>query len=122
MSPDGKRTSRKNYKKKFRFLLDSAFAKPQAFKRLCKKANTAHTRHTYNLSAQAEDEQIYTLATAEKRIIVTQDADFKKWFKKKGAGVFMLPSYLTTSEIDSLLSNFILGKDPKDYLGKITKL
>lgn len=122
MTSRGFSTSKKTYKKKFRFLLDSAFAKPTEFKRLCKKANVAHVRHTYNLSPQTEDKQIYTLASTEDRIIVTQDHDFKRLLKKHGAGVFTIPSYLTTSEIDNLLHEFIVDKSPNEYREKVTKL
>ncbi|MBU3978638.1 hypothetical protein KKE68_02970, partial [Patescibacteria group bacterium] len=40
----------------------------------------------------------------EKRIIITQDNDFKNWIKPNKAGVFIIPSYLSNQEIDDLLS------------------
>lgn len=62
------------------------------------------------------------MATLDKRIIITQDNDFKKWVKPKGAGVFIIPSYLSNNQIDIKLSEFISGKDPGDFLGKSTKI
>ncbi|MBU4017137.1 hypothetical protein KKF69_06735, partial [Patescibacteria group bacterium] len=65
---------------------------------------------------------IYQLATQEKRIIITQDNDFKNWIKPNKAGVFIIPSYLSNQEIDDLLSNFISQKNPENFIGKIIKL
>lgn len=103
-------------------MFDAAFAKPSIFKKLFKKANIAHIRHTYNLSPQTEDTQIYQVATQGDRIIVTQDGDFRALVKPTGAGVFTIPSYVTNEEIDSLLTEYISGKDPKDFCGKISSL
>lgn len=69
-----------------------------------------------------EDSQIYNLASKEDRIIITQDNDFKKWVKQKGAGALIIPPYLSSSEIDNLLVDFISGKDPEDFKGKATKI
>ena len=87
-----------------------------------KKANLSHIWHTYNFHLQKDDEKIYQIATQKERIIITQDNDFKKWIKPKQAGVFMIPSYLSNQQIDDLLSNFIVDKDPQNYMGKVTKL
>lgn len=89
---------------------------------MIKKANLAHVRYDYNLSPQAEDQEIYILATKETRIIVTQDEGFKKQIKLKGAGILVIPPYLDSSQIDETLTKFISGKDPKDFLGKATKI
>ncbi len=102
--------------------MDSAFAKPSQFKKLRKKANLAHVRHTFKLSGQTEDDQIYNLATKEDRIIVTQDNDFKKHIKPNKAVTLIIPSYLSNDEIDRLLTDFVNNKDPKDYKGKATKI
>lgn len=82
----------------------------------------AHIRHTFGFSGTTEDLQIYELATRENRIIVTQDGDFKKLISPKAAGVFIIPSYLTTTQIDQLLSEFIVGKDPGDFMGRAIKI
>lgn len=62
------------------------------------------------------------MATIEKRIVVTQDNDFKRYKKIKSAGVLIIPPYLTTGQIDELLTDFISGKDPEDFKGKATKI
>ena len=103
-------------------MFDSAFAKPTIFKRLFKKANLTHIRHNYKFGPTTEDEQIYNLATRENRIVITQDNDFKKWVKEKGAGAFILPAYLSNKQIDGLLVDYIVGKDPEDFRGKATKI
>lgn len=79
-------------------------------------------RHNLNLSPETEDEQIYSLATRKKRIIITQDTGFKRWIKPKGTGVFIIPSYLSNSQIDKILTEFIFQKDPKDFRGKVVKI
>lgn len=118
------RTKRPKQKKypKFRFLLDSAFAKPQVFKRLSKKASVKHIRHDFNLAPETEDEEIYKLATQEGMLVVTLDLGFKKLLKRNGAGVFMLNSGLSNGQIDIFLTNFISGKNPEDYKGKAIKI
>lgn len=107
---------------KFRFLLDSAFAKPQTFKKLLRKASVKHIRIDFKLAPETEDQAIYQLASQEDIIIVTLDLGFKKIVKQKGAGVFMLSSGLSNEQIDILLSDFISGKNPQDYKGKATKI
>jgi len=103
-------------------LLDTAFAQPSVFKKLKTKANIKHVRHDYNLSRQTEDKDIYIIATKEKRIIITQDDGFRKQTHRKGAGVFIIPSYLTNDEIDLIVIAFISGKNPDNFLGKATKI
>lgn len=74
------------------------------------------------MSGQTEDKQIYALATKENRIIITQDDDFKKHVKPNQAGVLIIPSYLSSDEIDRILTSFIAGKDPKNFMGKAIKI
>lgn len=109
-------------KRKFRLLFDVTFAHPFVFKRLAKKSNLAHVRHTYNLSPQAEDEHIYQIAQDTERIIVTQDVGFKMLVKPKKPGIFVIPSYLSNEKIDKILTKFISDKNPEDYEGKVTKI
>lgn len=116
-----KNLKQKKYRK-FRFLLDSAFAKPQVFERTAKKASIRHIRHDFNLAPETEDEAIYQLASQKNMIIITLDLGFKKLTQQKGAGVFMLSSGLSNEDIDTQLSNFISGKNPDDYKGKATKI
>lgn len=103
-------------------MLDTAFAHPSVFKKLKNKANIKHVRHDHNLSRQTEDKDIYVIATKENRIIITQDDGFRKQTQKKGAGVFIIPSYLTNDEIDLILIEYIAGKNPDDFLGKAIKI
>lgn len=111
------------FKRKFRILLDAAFAKPTLFLKLSKKSNLAHIVHTYGLSPQAEDEEIYQIAIRENRFILTINyKDFKKLVKRGKPGVIGIESQLSNNDIDKLVSKFISGKNPDDYLGKAIKL
>lgn len=121
MSKDKYRIKPKK-KRKFRLLLDSAFAKPLMFPHLKKKSNLAHTVHTYNLSPRSSDQDIYNLGNKEKRLIVTIDNDFKQLVKKNKSGAIIIEAELSNKEIDELLTEFISGKNPENYKGKITKL
>ncbi|OGG14738.1 hypothetical protein A2773_03940 [Candidatus Gottesmanbacteria bacterium RIFCSPHIGHO2_01_FULL_39_10] len=65
--------------KKFRLLLDAAFAKSSIFKRLQKKANIKHIVFDLDLSSQSSDEEIYDVASKENRFVVTINyKDFQK--------------------------------------------
>lgn len=118
------RTKKSKQKKfpKFRLLLDSAFAKPQIFKKLCKKASLKHIRSDFNLDPATADEEIYKLASQKNMFVVTLDLGFKKLVKQSGAGVLILSSGLSNKEIDITLSSFISGKNPDKLLGKATKI
>jgi predicted nuclease of predicted toxin-antitoxin system len=109
-------------KRKFFLLLDSPFAPPKTFKMLSKKANIAHIYHTYKLSKQTDDIDIYNLGCKVKRIIISTDNNFKKCVRSNGVGVLILPPYLSTIDMDKLLSNFVSGKNPDDFKGKSIKL
>ena len=111
------------HKRKFRFLLDSAFAKPDSFPKLRKKTNIAHAVHDCGLSLQAEDEEIYQKAIYENRFVLTINfKDFRKLVKKDGPGIIGIESQLTNQAIDKLVSDFLADKDPKDYKGKAIKI
>lgn len=115
--------AKKPLKRKFRLLLDSAFAKPEQFPKLKKKANIAHPVHDFGISPQTEDKDLYQLACLESRIMVTINfRDFRKLVKANLPGIISIPSYLSNNQIDDLLSNFISGKDPEELNGKIAKL
>lgn len=118
----GKKSKPKKFPK-FRLLLDTAFAKPSTFKKLSKKALVRHVRLDFSLPRQAEDSEIYNLATKEKMFVVTMNyKHFKKFVRKSLPGVFALDSELTNEQIDIILSDFISGKNPFDYYRKATKL
>lgn len=106
-------------KKKFRILLDSAFAKSDCFPRLKKKANVAHTVHDLKLSPQAEDNEIYQTAVREERFVLTINfKDFRKLVKANRPGIISIESQLSNEQIDKIVSDFISNKNPKDYIGK----
>lgn len=108
---------------KFRFLLDSAFAKPSVFKRLGKKAVVKHVRHDFDLPRQAEDIEIYNLAVKKNLFVVTMNLKhFKKLVRKDHPGVLSLDSGLSNEEMDQTLSKFVSGKNPLDFYGKAVKL
>lgn len=111
-------------KRKFRLLLDSAFAKPSQFPKLKKKANIAHCVHDCGLSTQAEDREIYQMALKEERFVLTINfKDFKPLIQQgKSGGVIGIDSQFSNQEIDTLVSTFLSGKDPDDYKGKAVKI
>lgn len=109
--------------KKFRLVLDSAFAKTDAFPRLRKKANIAHAVHTLGLPYQAEDEEIYQKAIKQNRFVVTINFDdFRKLVQKDKAGVIGIPAHLSNERIDEILTNFLSDKNPDDYIGKAIRI
>ena len=115
--------SRKKKAKKFRLLLDSAFAQPQVFPRLAKKCNLAHAVHTFNLSPQALDEEIYQRAIQDHRFVLTINyKDFKKLVKPGQPGIFAIASELFNQRIDQIVSDFLANKDPNDFLGKAVRI
>lgn len=110
-------------KKKFRILLDSAFAKCEAFPRLQKKANIAHVVHEYKLTPQAEDEEIYQKAVSENRFVLTINfKDFRRLVKPGKPGIIGIESQLSNNDIDKLVTNFLSDKNPEDFKGKATKI
>ncbi|MBI3290080.1 DUF5615 family PIN-like protein [Candidatus Microgenomates bacterium] len=111
------------HKKKFRLLLDSAFAKTEFFPKLRKKANLAHIVHDLGLHPQSEDQEIYQKAIAENRFVLTINfKDFKKLVKNGKPGVFGIESQLSNEDIDKEVSSFLSGKNPDDFIGKATKI
>ncbi|MCL4397409.1 DUF5615 family PIN-like protein [Patescibacteria group bacterium] len=110
--------------RKFRFLLDSAFAKPSEFPKLSKKSSLAHSVFNYGLSKQAPDEEIHNLAVKENYLVVTFNfKHFKKLVQANPkSGAICPPPYSSNREIDELLSKYISGKNPGDFLGKTMKI
>lgn len=116
------KSSRKPFRK-FRLLLDAAFAKPSSFPKLKKKANLAHIVHDFGFSPQVEDEQIYQKAIQEKRFVLTINfKDFKKLVKKGQPGILAIESQLSNAEIDQMVTAFIAGKNPDDFIGEAVKI
>jgi len=104
-------------------LLDSAFAKPESFPKLKKKANLVHAVHDLKLSPQSEDEEIYQKAMDKNRFVLTVNfKDFRKLVRKDKPGIIGIESQLTNDEIDKKVSDFVSGKNPKDYFGKAVKV
>ena len=117
------RKTKPSHKRKFRLLLDSAFAKSNSFPRLKKKTNLAHSVHDCELSIQAEDEEIYQKAYDENRFVLTINfKDFRKLVKRNGPGIIGIESQLTNKAIDKLVSDFLADKNPEKYKGKAIKI
>lgn len=122
LKSQGKKSKQKKFPK-FRLLLDTEFAKPSTFKKLQKKASIKHVRHNFNLPRQAEDEEIYNIAKKEELFVVTMNfKHFKKLVRRNSPGVFSLDSGLSNEQIDTILSNFVSGKNPNNYYGKAVKI
>lgn len=110
-------------KRKWRILLDAAFAQTRYFPKLLKVANLAHCVHECGLSPQAEDEEIYKTAVREDRFVLTINfKDFRKMAREGKPGVIGIESQLTNAEIDVSVSNYLRGKNPDDYLDKAIKI
>lgn len=108
---------------KFRLILDSAFAAPSVFKKLCKKAAVKHIRHTYNFPQQAEDEEIYEFAVKKQMFVVTINfKDFQRLVKKGKPGILALDSGLSNEQMDVALTKFVSGKNPQEYFGKAIRV
>lgn len=120
---DKKSFSKPKKKRKFRIVLDSAFAKPSFFPKLKKKAKLYHCVYDFGLSRQAEDEQIYHKASEKDCFVLTVNFDdFKKLVNKNKSGILGIESQLTTATMDSTIAAFLSGKDPDEYKGKAIKL
>ena len=110
-------------KRKFRLLLDSAFAKPEYFPKLNKKANLAHAVHDCGLSPQAEDKEIYQKAIEANRFVLTINfKDFRNLVKKGKPGIFGIESQLSNNDIDKIVCTFLSGKNPENFRGKAIKI
>ena len=113
----------KKHPRKFRILLDSAFAKPNSFPKLKRRANIAHAVYDCGLSKQAEDEEIYQIAVRQNRFVLTVNfKDFKKLVKEGKVGIIGIESQLSNDQVDKLVTSFLSGKDPQDFIDKAIKL
>lgn len=118
-----RKTKPSKQKRKFRLLLDAAFAKTDQFPKLQKKANVAHIVHDLNLSYQAEDKDIYQKAVETDRFVVTINFnDFTKLVVKGKPGIIGIPSQLTNTEIDILLTEFVTSNTVASCTGKAIKV
>ncbi|PIR80004.1 MAG: hypothetical protein COU25_02545 [Candidatus Levybacteria bacterium CG10_big_fil_rev_8_21_14_0_10_35_13] len=109
--------------KKFRLLLDSAFARPDQFPKLSKKVKLLHAVHSLGLSRQAEDSHIYQKAIEANCFVLTVNfRDFKKFIRQGKPGVIGIDSQLSNEEIDLTVSKFVSGKNPDGLWGKATKI
>lgn len=109
--------------RKFKILLDSAFAKPEAFPKLNKRANLAHAFYDCGLPRQAEDEEIYNKAIEEDRFVLTVNfKDFRNLVKKGKPGIFGVETQLSTIDMDNCVCQFLSGKNPEDFIGKAVRI
>lgn len=75
------------------------------------------------MSPQAEDQEIYERAVKEDCFVLTVNfKHFKKLVKPSKPGIFGIEAQLANEEIDKIVTEFISGKDPKNYLGKAVKI
>ncbi|MBI2025894.1 MAG: DUF5615 family PIN-like protein [Candidatus Levybacteria bacterium] len=94
--------------KKFRLLLDTAFASVSAFPHLAKKANVKNAYFDLRMPKQCSDEEIYQKAIENDRFVVTINFDdFSKLVKKDKPGIIGIPSQLTNADIDAVLTKFV---------------
>lgn len=104
-------------------MLDSAFASTGKFPKLNKKAKLIHPVHDLGLSTQAADKDIYQKAIESKCFVLTINfKDFRRFVKHGKPGVIGINSQLSNENIDKLVTEFISGKNPDDFLGKATKI
>lgn len=109
--------------RKFRIVLDSAFAKLSFFPNLSKRAKLFHCVYNFGLSRQASDEDIYQKAYENNCFVLTVNFDdFKKLVKEKGPGILGIESQLTTVKMDRKVAEFLRGKNLDDFWGKATKI
>jgi len=110
-------------RRKFRFLLDSAFAAPGKFTKLSKKAKLIHPVIDLGLSPQTADEDIYQKALEQNCFVLTVNfKDFKKFLSRGMGGIVGINSQLSNSQIDEIVTKFISGKNPDDFLGRAIKI
>ncbi len=108
--------------RKFRFILDAAFAKSNQFPKLKKKVNLIHVVHEGGLSPQSSDKDIYQLAVKLNRFVITHDDDFKEFVRRGKPGILIIPPYLGNDAIDAMVTSYLSGKNPVDFLGKAIKI
>lgn len=117
------RKTKRPIKRKWRILLDAAFAQVGYFPKLAKIANLAHCVHDCGLSPQIEDEEIFKTAMKEDRFVLTINfKDFRSLPRINKPGVIGVESQLSNEEIDAKVSDFLRDKNPSDYLGKATRI
>ena len=110
-------------RRKFRIVLDSAFAKQNFFPKLSKKAKLLHCVYDFGLSRQAEDKDIYQKAYENNCFVLTVNFnDFKKLLRSNGPGVLGIESQMTTVEMDELVAKFVSNKNPEKFIGKALKI
>lgn len=82
-----------------------------------------HPVHDLGLSAQTADEEIYQKAIENKCLVLTINfKDFRRFVKHKKSGIIGINSQLSNGNIDKLVTDFISGKNPDDYMGKATRI
>ena len=82
----------------------------------CTKKKTANCTERY-VEVKELERQIQEILSE-----VEIDEDFKNIVKPTKAGVILISPYLSTRQMDDLLTDFIRGKNPDDFLGKATKI
>ena len=111
----------KFYKRKL--LLDEGLYPRQYLKRLNSRYNVKHIKHDLHKSG-ANDQDVYTIACKEKRVIITYNVkDFKKFASKnKDSGVIGVNSNLLADHLDKELNALLAKNASKSLYGKYTPL
>mgnify|MGYP001559620063 FL=1 len=103
--------------------MDSAFAAPGKFTKLSKKAKLIHPVIDLGLSSQTSDKDIYQKALEQNCFVLTVNfKDFRKFLRSGKGGIIGINSQLSNSQIDEIVTKFISGKNPEDFIGKAIRI
>lgn len=63
------------------------------------------------------------MAQREERFVLTMNyKHFKRFVRKDTVGIIAIPGELSNEQIDKLVSQFLVDKDPDEYMGKAIKI
>mgnify|MGYP001579570198 CR=1 FL=1 len=108
---------------KHRLLLDEGLYPRKSLKRVNGRHNIRHIKHDVHKGG-ITDIEIYKLACAQKRIIITYNIkDFQKLaVKKKDSGVIGITAKLTPDQLDTKLNSFLSRHPENSLYGKYMAL
>ena len=111
-----------------KLILDENLAPRERYKKSNRLFNLKHIEHDYH-KKESPDEEIYTIAQSENRIIVTSDKyDFRrirkkrKDFDKNSPTIIAVSMRLNPKDSDKKLVSCVQGMKPSDYKNKIFKI
>lgn len=108
---------------KHKLLLDEGLFPKHYLKRLNNRYNIKHIKHDLHKGG-AKDQDVYSIACKERRIIVTYNInDFKILASKnKDSGVIGVSSNILADDLDKKLNALLNKKSGKSLYGKYTPL